>query len=624
MSKTLIFDIETDGFLEELTTVHSLCTQDAETGVVESYSDSDDFDGPCIENGLYDLMHADLIVGHNVIKFDVPAIKKVYPGFFIDEHKVFDTHTASRLIWTNLFDTDMTNIRKGTSALKTKDAGSHSLDAWGKRLGEWKGDYQEMMEAQGLDPWKSWNQDMQDYCEQDIVVTQKLYGLILKKDVAPTAMRLEHELQWIMAQVERNGYRFDEAKAMKLLAELIGTREEMAQSLRDLFPPWKKKAELFIPKRDNRTLGYKKGVPVQKYKDMVFNPSSREQIADRLMVIRGWSPTEFTPKGKPKVDEDVLKDLPYPEAKRLTEYMQLQKIIAYLGEGDNAWLKMVRKGRIHGNYNINGAVTGRATHFKPNIGQVPGNDKKWGPECRELFGGPTQIGIDVSGLELRMLGHFMARHDNGAYAKEVIEGDIHTANQEAAGLPSRSQAKTFIYAFLYGAGNGKIGSIVGGSSRQGGVLRKKFLEGLPALKKLQEGVQNKAKQSGSLTGLDGRKLHIRSPHSALNTLLQSAGALICKQWIIEFVKLLKEEGLYQTKVKIVAWVHDEIQLEIDEDLVVGTREVRNDKTKELETVPASPLGDLAIKAIERAGDHFKIRVPLTGEYKIGSSWKDCH
>ena len=608
----LVFDIETNGFLESMDVVHSLCIQDLDSG--NDWSCHGDNPGAptalTLIDGLTKLMEADLVIGHNIIKFDIPAIQKVYPWFKIADEKIFDTLVASRLIWTNLLNDDLQKIRAQKVDLTMKMAGSHSLEAWGRRLGHWKGDYSDMMKAKGLDPWVSWNPEMQEYCEQDVHVNTELFNLIQRKQCSEEAMKLEHDVAIIMAQVERNGYAFNVAKAEDLYRELAGQRAEMAKSLRTVFPPWEApNGKPFVPKRDNAKLGYKKGVAVQKMKTVVFNPNSRDQIADRLSTIYGWVPTEKTPKGKPKVDETILEELPYPEAEKLAEYMMIQKIIGMLAEGKNAWLKLERNGRIHGSIITNGAVTGRATHSNPNVGQVPSVAKPLGGKCRELFGKPYQLGCDVSGLELRMLGHFMAAHDSGEYAKEVIEGDIHTVNQLAAGLPTRDMAKTFIYGFLYGAGNAKIGSIVGKGPQVGGKLRKAFLAKVPALKKLQEGVKGKAEQCGELKGLDGRRLHIRSPHASLNTLLQSAGALVCKRWIVEFVKLLKENDYYQTDVKIVAWVHDELQMEVADHLVEGD---------------SSVVGDLCIQAIERAGEHFKIRCPLTGEYKIGDNWKDCH
>jgi DNA polymerase I len=662
----VIFDIETDGFLDTMTRVHSLVLRELETGRVWSlHNQHDTGSAENVADGLKMLMAADLIVGHNIIKFDIPAIRKVYPWFTVDPRKVFDTLTISRLIWTQLAEQDMAKIRAAKTTMTPDLAGWHSLEAWGHRLGEWKGDYAKMMEAQGLDPWAEWNQEMQDYCEQDVVVNELLYRKILEKAYDDRAIRLELDLAFIMAQMERNGFGFDVPAAERLYVELAGKREELSQELRDLFPPWYvRDGKTRTPKKPHRTLGYWgektatgfNGYPFTKIKLNVFNPNSRDQISDRLMRVRGWKPTVMTPGGKPKVDDEVLGELKYPEAKRLSDYMLLQKRIGQLAEGDNAWLKLVKQGRIYGSINQNGAVTGRATHSKPNIAQVPAVGTLYGAECRALFyaatRGRVQLGCDVSGLELRMLGHFMAKHDGGAYANEVINGDVHSTNaaalfgmdpeefkvrrksedpiesiieqvQEAyewlRKLPEekrkgnlvksfyeslRNTAKTFIYAFLYGAGDGKIGSIVGKGRQAGKRLKEKFFKRFPALKKLIEGVQANAEARGYLKGLDGRLLHVRSAHSALNTLLQSAGAIVCKQWIVEFDKLLRERGLHNV-VSIVAWVHDELQMEVVAEY-------------------ADEVGKLCVEAIERAGVMLGIRVPLTGEFKIGKNWKDCH
>ncbi|KQR67883.1 hypothetical protein ASG03_10205 [Rhizobium sp. Leaf341] len=691
----MIFDIETDGFLETMTRVHSLVIKCVETGTVWSCTDvanTQDRDPeryPTTEAGLRVLMSADCIVGHNIIKFDLPAIQKVYPWFTYDQSKVFDTLVASRVIWTAIVDTDMGKIRNGTTTLPPKLAGRHGLEAWGHRLGNWKGDYAKMMEERGLDPWAEWSQEMQDYCEQDVEVNAALYQLVLGKDYSAQCLELEHRIAFIMAEMERNGFGFNVDKAEKLYVDLAGKREELSQSLRDLFTPWfTKDGVVKEPKKPHKTLGYWgdegpvveetyvshyteegepifkkrktrsfKGYPFQKIKLTVFNPNSRDHIADRLQTVRGWKPSDFTPGGKPKVDEDVLSDLKYPEAKALTDYMTLQKRIGQLAEGDNAWLKKVKpNGRIHGSINPNGAVTGRATHSDPNVGQVPAVGALYGAECRELFEakmkGRVQLGCDVSGLELRMLGHFMAKHDGGAYANEVINGDVHSTNAAALfGLDAeqfkqgrkckdpiqsitdqvkdaydwlrklpkdkqstslvkdfydslRNTAKTFIYAFLYGAGDGKIGNIVGQGRKAGGLLKKKFLKRLPALAKLIQGVGAAAETRGHLKGLDGRLLHVRSAHSALNTLLQGAGAIVCKQWIVEFYDLLTANNLHNV-VSIVAWVHDELQMEVVAEY-------------------AEQVGDLCVQAIVIAGEKLGIRVPLTGEYKIGKNWKDCH
>ena len=546
----LAFDIETNGLMPEVDTLHCLVIKDIDTGEITSLMNDKGF-----SVGLDMLSSADLIIGHNIIKYDLPVLQKICPWFTYDETKVFDTLTASRLMWTNLFERDVI-----TKRIEKKLYGSHGLEAWGCRLGEWKGDYSKEMKANGLNPWAEWNQEMQDYCVQDVEVTHKFFKLIESKKYSKRALDIEHQMQFIIAQVERNGYAFDVEVATKLFAELSVEREQRATALRDLFQPWYKPDGLPKEAKVNRLGdGITKGCIYQKLSHTVFNPNSDEQIADRLMVVNGWKPTKFTPGGRPKIDETVLRELPYPEAQTLAEYRELQKVITQLGDGPQAWLKKVKDGRIYGSYNINGTVTGRATHSHPNIGQVPSVSAFKGAECRELFGQPTQLGCDVSGLELRMLAHYMRDDD---YTADVVEGDIHTRNMKAAGLSDRNQAKTFIYAFLYGAGNQKIGSIVGQGPKTGGKLRKSFLEQTPSLKRLINGVKNTAKLNGAVNALDGRQIHIKSPHSALNFLLQSAGAIVCKVWIIEFVRLLKEAGVYQDGVQIVAWVHDEIQMEL--------------------------------------------------------------
>jgi DNA polymerase I-like protein with 3'-5' exonuclease and polymerase domains len=362
--------------------------------------------------------------------------------------------------------------------------------------------------------------------------------------------------------------------------------------------------EDFTPKKNNKKRGYVAGVPTFKSKTVVFNPGSRHHIANRLKAMYGWKPKEMTDKGQPKVDETVLEKLRYPEAKLLTEYLLVQKRLGMLAEGDNAWLKMVKpNGRIHGEVITNGAVTGRATHRNPNIAQVPAVKALYGKECRTLFTVPKDrvlVGVDVSGLELRMLAFFMKDLE---YAREVCDGDIHTVNQKAAGLATRDQAKTFIYAFCYGAGPEKIGSIAGGGAKHGKELRKQFLERTPALNALILDVK-RAAERGYLKGLDGRRLHIRSDHAALNTLLQSAGALVCKQWMVEVDRMLALKQ-WSHKVQQVAWIHDECQFECDPDI-------------------ADEFGREAIDCIRKAGEFFKLSVPLTGEHKIGKNWAETH
>jgi DNA polymerase I-like protein with 3'-5' exonuclease and polymerase domains len=590
----LIFDIETDGFLETVTKIHCLVIKDTSDNNVYTYTGSE------VEQGVKHLMEWSEIgtmVAHNGLKFDLAVIQKLYPWFTVDQSKVLDTLVLSRLIYSDLRERDGANIENGL--LPTKLWASHSLKAWGYRLGMLKGEYGEQENA-----WETFTPEMLEYCVQDVEVTHKLYQKMLDANYSQQAIELEHKVAFICARMERSGWPFDKEKASALYAELVTKREAIKKQMDDTFEP-------LVEERWSEKTG-------KKLKDKVtpFNPGSRQQIADRLIKKYQWEPKEFTPAGQVKIDEDVLKKLDYPEAKTLAEYFLVDKRIAQLSEGDQGWLKLERNGIIHGSINTNGAVTGRATHQSPNLAQVPAVRSPYGKQCRELFTvrpGFKQVGCDLSGLELRCLAHFMHRWDDGEYGNTVINGkqsdgtDIHTVNQRAAGLTTRDQAKTFIYAFLYGAGDHKIGSITGGGSREGKSLKAKFLSSTPALKKLREAVGGASKR-GYLIGLDGRRLHVRSEHAALNTLLQSAGALISKQWLIEVDLWATEQGYkygWDGDWTMLGWIHDEVQLAVKENM-------------------ADDFGKAVVDCATRAGSYFKFNLPIGAEYSVGMNWAETH
>jgi DNA polymerase-1 len=595
-SVALIFDLETDGLLDTVSKIHCLVIKDTDTDEVFTYRSGFPYE---LEEGIDHLLSGSLVVGHNIIKYDIPVIEKLYKVSF-DHAKVFDTLVATRVIWAAIRETDSLRIQKGI--LPGKLFGSHSLAAWGYRMKNYKGDYD--------GGWEKFTQEMLDYCVQDVQVTADLYSRILKKNYSAQCLELEHKLAWLMAKQERNGFHFDTVSAAKLYAKLVSRRSEIEADLIATFGEWQVRLPDFIPARDNKTKGYIKGVPVPRYKTVMFNPSSRDHIADRLQKLYGWKPQELTEGGKPKIDEVVLSKLSYEPCAALSEYLMVQKRISQLAEGDQAWMKCEKQGKIHGSINTNGAVTGRATHSYPNISQVPSSGSPYGHDCRGLFTVPngwTLVGADASGLELRCLAHFMAEWDGGKYADILLSGDIHTENQKAAGLETRNQAKTFIYAFLYGAGDAKIGSIVGGDAGDGKRLKSKFLRSLPALGRLVDSVKQAATK-GNIAGLDGRDIYIRSAHASLNSLLQGAGAVVCKQWLV-----LLEEQL-QSKFKhgwdgdycFCAWSHDEVQIAC--------------RTPEI----AQQVAELATDCVRQAGEHFNFRCPLAGEYKIGTTWADTH
>lgn len=454
----LILDIETNGLLEELDRVHCLVLRDTETNEVEVYRNKPN-DLATITFGIQTLQiyvnRGLQVAGHNLIDFDIPAIQKVYPSFTIPESQVVDTLVLSRLMFADMWDTDQK--LKAEGKLPGNLMNKHSLESWGHRLGCHKGDYQG--DTRILDEkerkrtkWDKWNPDMEEYCVQDTAVTFKLYQMFMSLGYSQEAIDLEHQVKWICNRQERYGFPFDTQAAVKLYSQLTAEKLRLEQELRTSFPPkYLPKAKLFTPKRDNKAQGYMEGAVLRQVVRTEFSASNRNHIVWWLKRMYGWEPTEFGNDGKPKMDETTLASLKFPEVQKLKQYLVVDKRIAQLATGNEAWLKHERNGRMHGQVNTGGTVTGRATHSKPNVAQVPAVYSPFGKECRALFTaspGRVLVGADQSGVELRCLAHYMARWDKGEYAKIILEGDIHTANQKAAGLPTRDMAKTFIYAFL--------------------------------------------------------------------------------------------------------------------------------------------------------------------------------
>ena len=536
-TNVLLFDIETDALLENVTKVHCICAKEWVTKKTYSWR----YDQ--IDEALQVLSQAPLLVAHNGLDFDIRALAKLFPDCTLP--RVLDTLLCARLIYPDIKDKDFRR-----KVFPKNLIGSHSLKAWGYRLGCYKGKYGEVTE----NAWERWSPEMQSYCEQDVEVLEALYENIMDAKYSPEAIALEHEFATIIQTQEDVGVHFDRDGAIKLYAELSSKRDDIARELQALFPP-KVEREEFIPKVNNKTKGYVKGVPFIKEKYIPFNPNSRQHIAERLKEL-GWEPSEFTETGQPVINDEVLRTVKIEGHEdlclKLASYFELVKIIGMLSEGLNGWLKLVDdNNRIHGRVNTCGAVTGRCTHNRPNLAQIPARGS-YGKLCRQLFDTPAErvlVGCDASGLELRMLSSYMAQYDDGKYIETILEGDIHTENQKAAGLPTRNDAKTFIYALMYGAGDGKLGTITAPDSsasvqeKHGKKLRSKFYKAIPALKLLTEAVQTTAKNRGFLFGVDGRKLMIRSQHSALNTLLQSAGAVLMKLATVILHWELHEQGL---------------------------------------------------------------------------------
>ena len=556
-------------------TIWMVVTKDIDSGEVNVWKAADSL--------VAYLKDVTLIVAHNGISFDFSILNRLW-STKIRLNQVYDTLIASRLL-----DPSVEN--------------GHSLDAWGTRLGKNKIDYAKvwtwLMERREEYKGECFNIPhmalLEYYCIRDVEVTANLYkhltDELTKKDFSQESLALEHKVAAIISEQERNGFKLDQVYATCLLADIKGKMAGIYEQMQERWPP-------VVTPRFHKT----SGKPIKDCVD-TFNPGSRKQIGEKLMEL-GWKPTKMTPTGQPIVDETTLQDIKFSEGQIIAEYLMLQKRVAQI----ESWLEAVGKdGRVHGKVITNGAVTGRMTHSSPNMAQIPNAGSIYGPECRECWTvetGNVLVGCDASGLELRMLAHYM-KDDN--YVKTVTEGsskdgtDVHTQNQKAAGLQTRDQAKTFIYAFLYGAGPAKIGTIVGGNAKAGQKLIDSFLANTPALQRLRNTVSRYASK-GFVPGLDGRKIWVRSEHAALNSLLQGAGAIVMKKALVLFHDKTKAN---KWPVKLVANVHDEFQLEVPK-------------------MYATIVGEAAKQSIVEAGEHFKLRCPLDGEFKIGANWRETH
>lgn len=597
---SLIFDIETDGLLDTTQKLHCIAIYDTERNTLKSYSNN------TLRDGLLALSEADELIGHNIVKFDLPALQKIYPEFDTKQGcKIFDTLLVSKLVYPDIGELDDRNIRKGKFPKKLR--GRYSLKAWGYRLGELKGEYCEQDGA-----WEQWSQEMEDYCKQDVMVTKKVYDLLKTKYLSEKSLEIEHKFAKIIGQQEQRGVCFDKEKAVELAANLVEEKADLERKLKLAFPN-EIREETFIPKVNNRSKGYIKGKPFIKRYEIEFNPSSRQMLAERLIKKYGWKPTKESPTGLPVIDEEVIESLTYPEAPLLQRYFLVTKTLGQLADGRNAWLKLEKNGVIYGGVDTIGAVTGRCTHNSPNLAQVPSGHSAFGKECRGLFKarkGYRFIGCDASGLELRCLAHYMNDED---YTHEILNGDIHTKNQMMAGLPTRDNAKTFIYGFIYGAGDAKVGSITGRGAKEGKKIKAKFLQSLPKLHKLMTGVKDKIKIKGYLLGLDKRKLKVREQYKGLNVLLQSAGAIAMKKALCILYDDCVAKG----------WIKDRWYL-ADDNLVYFVLNIHDEYQAEVVPEIVEEYKQMAVDAIKKSGIYFNFRCPLDGEAKEGVNWYETH
>ena len=583
--ETFSCDIETDGL--DPTVVWCIALQNIKTLAVHTFTpERVDLFNDWLQDGT-------TLIFHNGLGYDVPVMKKLL-GTDFSKIRVEDTLILSQLD-------------------SPRREGGNGLKSWGDRFGFPKGDYTD---------WTHYTDEMLEYCIRDVEITTKLYKEMLIRDLPSDAVELEYRTKQHCVKQQENGWYFDEDKAMQLLQQISLSITEVESTVREVFKPLAVFNEL--KKADKFNVSGTKSIRYQKQLDKgccwhpsgkwgyntydAFNLGSRKQIAKYLMNF-GWKPTVLTEKGSVKVDETVLEGVDIPEAKLIARYLMLQKRSSML----TSWLDAFNEDThsIHSRVHTLGTVTNRMSSSNPNLQQVVASNKEYGKEMRSLFivpPGKVLVGADLSGLELRCLAHYM---NDAKYTQEILGGDIHASNGESAGMidPSwevgsdiwkkgRGEAKTFIYAYLYGGGDELVGKIVGGGSKEGKSIKKKFLDNTPALKKLRRLVEQ-ASERGYVKALDGRHIGIRSSHSALNFLLQSAGAIIAKRaWVIfhDSCKLpYRQLGV----------IHDEIQIECDAE-------------------HADAIGKQVVQAMKDTTEYYNLCCPMDGEYSIGGSWNDTH
>jgi DNA polymerase-1 len=695
----LLFDTESDGFVANATKIHCIGIIDVDTGEAKDY-------GPDkIGEALDYLAQADELIGHNIQRHDLPLLRKLAKWMPKHSIKVSDTMVISRTMYSNIKATDGELIEKGK--LDPKYRGKHSIAAWGHRLGNPKGDYAALREAEAREKgiespkgiadyvWGTWTPAMQDYMMQDCNTNFDLWKHMHPDDYPQAPLELEHRVAVVCSSIEESGVPFDLRAAGELQAVLTQRKFELEKALKETFGFWYQPISpdptkaLFVPKKVNAEVGYwgdewatevpvtKDGQPVYdkkgvlkvkvkkhfkgyqstKIKQVEFNPASRDHIA-RVLQLQGWKPEKFTNGGKPQIDEETVESIVarYPDMEGLGEYMMLEKRLSQLCGTDNSLMSSVKDdGRIHGVVNPGGTITGRCSHFLPNLGQVPSAKKPYGTDFRRLFYAPpgwSFLGADQQGLELRGLAHYLHPLDGGKYARAVLEGDPHWATVVAMGLSTAGErdkhnqlhtvvredgAKRFAYAVIYGAGALKAGQIVlecclnakrtcgdegaalcreffksdtpseGQITNVGRKVRNNFAKGIDGFGDLQKRIEMQVEKRNYVPGLDGRRIPTRSAHAALNYLIQSSGAVLCKRWVADaFEECSSRFKLgWDGDFVFVLFVHDEIQLCVRQGL-------------------EEEIGHIIVKTAQAAGIPYGFRVCLDSGYSVGSNWADTH
>ncbi len=608
--KTLIVDLEADNLLDKATTLWqiSILPNGSPESAIESYNRT------TIDSGLQRIADAPSLVMHNGIGYDVPLLRKLF-DLHIDPQIVIDTLVLSRL-----------GRPERTSMIGDERVFGHSLDAWGKRLG-----FPKLLHEE----WTRWSPAMEDRCNTDTIITARLLDRLKPMlDIMPHAVELEHKVAIICQWIVEAGIKLDVDYVHELASDLMSEQEETLEKLQELFPPILVKASAprtlkNVNRRHPLYGSLSAGVAYTPVKTQEFNPASRQQVANRLIRKYDWEPRKFTPGSQPEISEQTLGTLPYPEAQTFARYLKTDKLLSFIQSEPKAdgsgggWLHHVSAdGRIHAGLNPCKTVTHRPSCISPNLQQVP-TDKR----ARRAFiasPGTKLVGVDAEGLELRCLAHYLYPWDQGAYAKQVVEGDIHSYTRDLIGFDrwgdpkiGRNFTKNITYGLIYGAGNGRLGELAkacalacgekltGNNVAIGRAIRAKVEAGIPAWPKLVKAV-HQASSAGKIKALDGRTLFLRSKHSSLNSLLQSAGIIIIKQAMVEAMRILAQADYrYDEDWRIVMWVHDEWQVEAKPEM-------------------AEDIGKLLASSFAAAGKTLNFNCALSGTYQIGDNWSETH
>jgi DNA polymerase I len=581
----VVFDIETDGL--DATVIHVLVAK--EVGVEGNYVIRSPKAFAKFAEGVTEW------IAHNGLGFDIPVIEKLW-GYKIPLSKTIDTLVLSRL-----FDPQ----RKG----------GHSLKVWGERLGDFKDEFSD---------WSAYSEEMKEYCKQDVHVTELLYEHLMKEGskFSKKSIRLEHAVHFIMCEQEKNGFELNVELAQEIYTVCLKETQRIEADIKEFMVP------IAVPAKEV-VLRFKKDGTIHttqllenqtvwgnytKIDWEEFNLGSPKQINKRLDRL-GWKPTVKTKSGESyKVCPENLATIP-DDAPQAVKGLKAWKVLETRWKLAQEWIEKAQgDGRVHGTVITTGAVTHRAAHRGPNMANIPSvphgkdgilwkMDGMYAAECRQVFKvpeGKLLVGTDAAGIQLRVLAHYM---NDPIYTEQVIDGDIHTFNMNALGryCKDRPTAKTFIYAFLLGAGVGKIAEILDCSPAQANKSMHNFYEALPTLKTLKSEA-SRAASMGWMKGLDGRILKIGSDHLALSVYLQGGETVLMRVANVFWQNQAKKEGI---NFKQCAWVHDEWQTEVDAD-------------------QAERLGEIQVQAIKDAGTHFDLNCPMDGEAKIGRNWLETH